>query len=107
MKSQSVLKIECQAPASLPDYFERGEHAESWRADPVGTAVLAKKLANDPNPPHGEKGAFRKITFTVPPDIYERLMVESTSRKIAGRRNHLISCVLREALTKYLACLDQ
>jgi predicted DNA-binding protein len=56
----------------------------------------------DPNPPYGEKGAFRKMTVTVPQEIYERLMRESVRRKIAGEPNQLLSSILREAVTKYL-----
>jgi len=31
----------------------------------------------DPNPPYGERGAFRKITITLPQELYERLVKES------------------------------
>jgi len=60
----------------------------------------------DPNPPYGEKGAFRKITVTVPPELYERLVQESARRKIAGEPNQLLSALLREAVTRYLTELD-
>ena len=56
----------------------------------------------DPNPPRGEKGGFRKITFTLPPELYERLIQESARRKIAGEPNQLLSALLREAVTRYL-----
>ena len=56
----------------------------------------------DPNPPHGEKGAFRKMTVTVPQEIYERLVRESARRKIAGEPNQLLSALLREAVCQYL-----
>jgi hypothetical protein len=58
------------------------------------------------NPPYGQKGKFRKITITVPPEIYERLVKESARRKIAGEPNHMVSALLREAITKYLDQLD-
>jgi transcriptional regulator of met regulon len=61
-----------------------------------------KRAPTDPNPPYGEKGAFRKITVTVPPDVYEKLVRESARRKIAGESNQLISALLREAVYKYL-----
>jgi transcriptional regulator of met regulon len=64
--------------------------------------VSRKETLIDPNPPYGEKGAFRKITVTVPPEIYERLVTESARRKIAGEPNQLVSALLREAVTKYL-----
>ena len=56
----------------------------------------------DPNPPYGEKGAFRKLSVTVPPDVYERLVRESARRKIAGEPNQLLSALLREAVYAYL-----
>jgi hypothetical protein len=56
----------------------------------------------DANPPHGEKGGFRKVTVTLPPDLYERLIRESARRKIAGEPNQLVSALLREAVTQYL-----
>jgi hypothetical protein len=48
----------------------------------------------DPNPPHGTKGDFRRITVILPPEIYERLVRESARRKIAGERNQLLSAML-------------
>jgi transcriptional regulator of met regulon len=61
-----------------------------------------KRAPTDPNPPYGEKGAFRKITVTVPPDVYEKLVRESARRKIAGEPNQLLSALLREAVYDYL-----
>ena len=54
---------------------------------------------------HGPKGSFRKVTVTLPQDIYERLIRESARRKIAGEPNQLLSDLLREAVTRYLAQL--
>ena len=65
-----------------------------------------KQTSTDPNPPYGEKGAFRKITVTVPPDVYERLVQESARRKIAGEPNQLLSALLREAVYQYLEQLS-
>lgn len=59
------------------------------------------------NPPHGEKGAFRKITVTIPPAAYEQLIHESARRKIAGERNQLLSSLLREAVMEYLKRLEK
>jgi hypothetical protein len=56
----------------------------------------------DSNLPHGGKGSFRKVTVTLPPDLYERLIRESARRKIAGEPNQLVSALLREAVTRYL-----
>lgn len=61
----------------------------------------------DPNPPYGGKGAFRKITVTVPPEVYERLVQESARRKIAGEPNQLLSALLREAVARYLAEIEK
>ena len=55
-----------------------------------------------PNPPYGKRGMFRKITVTVPPEAYERLVRESARRKIAREPNHLLSALLREAVDQYL-----
>jgi hypothetical protein len=54
------------------------------------------------NPPHGEKGDFRKITVTLPPGAYNKLIEESARRKIAKEPNQLLSALLREAVTEYL-----
>ena len=56
----------------------------------------------DPNPGYREKGAFRKVTVTLPQDIYERLIRESARRKIAGAPNQMLSALFREALSEYL-----
>jgi len=58
------------------------------------------------NPSYGDKANFRKITITLPQDIYERLIQESARRKIAGVPNQMLSALLREALTRYLDQLD-
>jgi transcriptional regulator of met regulon len=58
------------------------------------------------NPPYGEKGSFRKVTVTLPPEVYERLIRESTRRKIAQEPNQLLSSLLREAVMDYLKQID-
>jgi hypothetical protein len=60
----------------------------------------------DPNPPYGQRGAFRKITITLPQGLYERLVKESARRKIAAEPNQLLSALLREAVVEYLERLD-
>jgi len=60
----------------------------------------------DPNPPYGERGAFRKITITLPQELYARLVKESARRKIAAEPNQLLSALLREAVVEYLQKLD-
>jgi len=54
------------------------------------------------SPPHGEKGDFRKITVTLPPGAYNRLIQESARRKMAKEPNQLLSALLREAVGEYL-----
>jgi len=39
--------------------------------------------------------------------VYERLVRESARRKIAGEPNQLLSALLREAVTRYLAEIDK
>jgi len=50
----------------------------------------------------GPKHDFRKVTVTLPPQIYELVVKECARRKVQGRRNHLISSLVREAVAKYL-----
>ena len=60
----------------------------------------------DPNPPRGEKSDFRKVSVTIPPEAYERLVRESARRKIAGEPNQLLSALVREAVIEYLERLE-
>jgi transcriptional regulator of met regulon len=55
---------------------------------------------------NGDKESFRKVTVTLPQDIYKRLIQESARRKIAGAPNRMLSALLREALTQYLDRLN-
>ena len=57
-------------------------------------------------PPRGGKGCFRKITVSLPPEAYERLIRESTRRKIAQEPNRQLSSLLREAVMDYLGRMD-
>jgi transcriptional regulator of met regulon len=65
-----------------------------------------KEIEVDPSSSYGDKKAVRKVTVTLPQDIYERLIQESARRKIAGAPNQMLSALFREALTKYLDRLD-
>jgi hypothetical protein len=49
------------------------------------------------------KKLYRKVTVTLPPEIYEQLIQESARRKIAGEPNRLICGLMREAVVQYLA----
>ncbi len=60
----------------------------------------------EPNPPYGEKGGYRKLTVTLPPPVYERLIQESARRKIKGEPNQALSALIREALSLYLDHLE-
>jgi len=44
----------------------------------------------------GERGDFRKVTVTLPPEVYDALVQESARRKTAGEANHLLSAIARE-----------
>jgi transcriptional regulator of met regulon len=57
---------------------------------------------SNPNPRYGHKGQFRKLTVTIPPEVYRTLIQESARRKIAGESNQPLSALLREALSDYL-----
>jgi hypothetical protein len=61
----------------------------------------------DPNPPRGEKRDFRKVSVTLPPEAYQRLVQESARRKIAGEPNQLLSALVREAIIEYLMRLER
>jgi hypothetical protein len=65
-----------------------------------------KPVQADLNPPYGEKGSFRKLTVTLPQEVYERLIRESARRKILDQPNQLLSALLREALGEYLDRLE-
>lgn len=61
-----------------------------------------KETVVGPNSSSMEPGTLRKVTVTVPQDIYERLIQESARRKIAGAPNQMLSALFREALSEYL-----
>ena len=56
----------------------------------------------EPNPPHGEKGGFLKVTITLPPELYALLAEEATRRKTRKEKNAQVSAILREAAAAYL-----
>ena len=55
--------------------------------------------------PHGSKSTFRKMTVTLPQEIFEQLVRESARRKIAGEPNRMLSALVREAVIHYLGQL--
>jgi hypothetical protein len=68
-------------------------------ASPAAEKPMSEEVAN---PPHGARGSFRKVTITLPPGAYGKLIQESARRKLAGEPNQLISSMVREAVTEYL-----
>jgi len=58
-------------------------------------------------PSRGEKGDFRKLSFTLPPSAYKELIEESARRKVAGQPNQLLSSILREAVMEYLSRIER
>ena len=64
--------------------------------------TVRKSGGLEPNPPHGEKGGFLKVTITLPPELYARLAEEATRRKTRKERNAQVSAILREAAAAYL-----
>ena len=55
------------------------------------------------NPAHGEKGDFRKVTITLPPDVLGLLVDEAARRKKAGEKDAQISALIREAVVAMLS----
>jgi hypothetical protein len=47
------------------------------------------------------------VTVTLPPEAYERLLRESTRRKIAQEPNGHLSSLLREVVMDYLRRTDE
>jgi len=76
--------------------------ASDERISEIREMDVGKIRSVDPNPPHGEKGDFRKLTITLPPEAYELLVQESARRKIAKEPHHLLSAIIREAVMGYL-----
>ena len=48
-----------------------------------------------------QEASFRKLTVMLPPEFYERLIRESTRRKIAGESNGEVSSMMRDAIICY------
>ncbi len=65
-----------------------------------------KEVEVHPDASSAERIPFRKVTITIPQDLYERLIQESARRRIAGEPNRLLSALFREALTRYLENLS-
>jgi hypothetical protein len=84
----------------LPSYIR----VQQSRAKAQNQPRLKRRSSSksEPNPPYGSRGAFRKLTITVPQEVYEQLISEAARRKIARKPNHLLSALIREALVKYL-----
>jgi hypothetical protein len=48
-----------------------------------------------------KKFAYVKVTVTLPPELYELIMKETTKRKLAKEPNPQVSAVVREALVQF------
>lgn len=72
--------------------------ANRMKAKPAGTTT-DDLIAN---PQHGDKGDFVKVTITLPPSVYQRVMEEATRRKVNKEPNPAISAIIREALVEML-----
>lgn len=46
------------------------------------------------------RGDYRKVTVTLPPEVYDLLIQESARRKSAGDPNHMLSAIAREWLAQ-------
>ena len=68
---------------------------------------MTDRLKHADYPAYGEKSDFRKVTVTLPPEAYERLLRESTRRKIAQEPNGHLSSLLREVVMDYLRRTDE
>jgi transcriptional regulator of met regulon len=53
------------------------------------------------NHPHGKKGAFVKISVTLPPEVYELIATEVVRRKMSKLPNAQLSAVIREAVVAH------
>ena len=49
------------------------------------------------------KADFIKLTITLPPELYEQLIGESTRRKLKKAPDATLSAVVRDALAHYLS----
>ena len=56
----------------------------------------------NPNPEHGEKGSFVKMTVSLSPDICDLLSGEVARRRRGKLGNVTTSAVIREAVVEYL-----
>ena len=82
---------------------------ERGRGKPRPSRLDAGSNGQDENfhPAYGEKTGFRKLTITLPPGAYRKLVEESARRKVEGEPNSLLSSVLREAVAEYLDRIDR
>jgi transcriptional regulator of met regulon len=62
---------------------------------------IRKYSLSEVHPPYGEKGEFRKLTVTLPPGLFARVVEEATRRKVAGAEAANTSGVIREALAAF------
>ena len=76
----------------------------------TGSRKSAETYELEANPEHGLKGDFVKISVTVPPALYDKILTEQSRRKKEGPKRrragektepHGLSAIIREALVEY------
>lgn len=80
-----------------------GKHISESKISEKSKSSFGIKNKIDIHPPRGERGDFRKITVTLPPEIYDLIITESYRRKRAREENSLLGSIVREALLAYLS----
>ena len=82
----------------VPPTPSRRQHGDRRRA-PRRVSGETGRLV--PSRPHGEKFAYVKVTVTLPPELYELIIKETTRRKVAKEPDPQVSAVIREALVQF------
>ena len=92
----------CRVSDPLFHYKSRYEFVQNRVLNKISYLRIEEKLVLEPNPPHGDKRDFIKLTVTLPPAVSELIAKESLRRKIEKRDNPSLSAILREAAVLYL-----
>ena len=93
-----------ESPPATPD-DKKKKNRKKFLRKPKTIKSKAQEIAQGKpvlNPPHGKKGAFEKITVTLPSPIRQLLLDETHRRKVERDSNWSISVIVREALVEYL-----
>lgn len=84
--------------ASFADRLRRGDTPASGKAP---KAIIGETPS--PNPPHGERGDFVKVSVHLPGAYLEAVGVEALRRKRFKLPNATVGAVLREAVATWVA----